>query len=187
MLPWRAHRGVLPSQDDHSLAEAGSWNRIKSVSGGLQNIALEERGCASILQSLLGSLPPTTCWHRKAEITIPFFPNSLPLCPVSMPCTSPFKEAGHLLKSYPLKPHCAPSLFNQFLLQVVVGGSDGQGLVCSFPTELKTHHSPSCLAIDRNVRRCHSSCRTRALSGVSEENPVLSVQKLEGSEALVVP
>lgn len=114
---------------------------------------------------LLGSLCiHPTCWHRKAEITIPFFPNSLPLCPVSMPCTSPFKEAGHLLQSYPLKPTVRPAPVPvRFLLQVVVGGtSDGQGVSLQFPTELKTHHSPSCLRDRQKCRRCHSSCRTRA-------------------------
>lgn len=57
---------------------------------------------------------------------------------------SPFKEAGHLLQNYPLKPTVSPATVQvRFLLQVVVGGtSDGHGVSLPFPTELKTHRSP---------------------------------------------
>lgn len=87
-----------------------------------------------------------TCWHMKAEITIPFFLNSLPLCPCQHApySASLLKEAGHLLQNYPIKPTVGLATVQvRFLLQVVVGGTcDGHGVSLLFPTELKTYHSP---------------------------------------------
>ena len=106
-----------------------------------------------------------TCWHTKAEITIPFFPNSLPLCPCQHApySASLLKEAGHLLGNYPLKPTVSPATVQvRFLLQVVVGGTcDGHGVSLLFPTELKTYHSPQCHRDRLGCRRCCSSCLTR--------------------------
>ena len=49
---------------------------------------------------------------------------------------SPFKEAGHLLQNYPLKPTVSPAAAQvRFLLQVVAGGTfDGHGVSLPFPT-----------------------------------------------------